>query len=102
MEEEKLEIEVLTSEKDAQAIREAISEAEKELNKSSQAEVGKMMFLPPGVVEGAAKGLRKFVVEVAVDFAKYFAQKYGESLADWLARKLGLQESKGEGASESG
>lgn len=98
MEEEKVELEVLTSEKDAQAIREAIAEAEKDLNKSSQAEVGKMMFLPPG----AAEGIRKFVVEVAIDFAKYFAQKYGESLADWLARKLGLQESKGEGVSESG
>ena len=93
-EEEKVILRVKTREKDAQTIKDVIREAEKELGVSSQASVEEShMFVP---------GMDMFLVVVATAFFTRFAEKFGESFADWLARKLGLDESKGEEIRESG
>ena len=100
-EEEKLEegrvsLRVSTREKGAHTIQDAIREAERELGVGSQADVEELprdRFIP---------GMDVFLVVVGVAFATKFAERFGESLADWLARKLGLDESKGEEVSESG
>lgn len=85
---------VLTKEKDAQAIRDVIKEAEVELGVSSEANVEKSetKFIP---------GMGVFLVAVATAFATKFAERFGETFANWLARKLGLDESKGEEVRES-
>ena len=91
----KVSLHILTKEKDVQAIEDAISDAERELGVKSKAIVGKSR-------SGAPPGMEKFVVDVATAFVMKFIEKYGESFANWLARKLGLDESKGEDVSETG
>ena len=96
--EEVLEFSILTSDADPKVIEDAIAEAESELGVSSEVEIGKDMGIIPTELVGPLIG---FGVVVVKEFATKFFEKYGESLADWLARKLGLDESKGEGVTES-
>lgn len=90
----KVALRVLTKEKDAQTIRDLITEAETELGVSSEANVEKAeaKFIP---------GMDVILVAVAIAFATKFAERFGESFANWLARKLGLDKSKGEEVRES-
>ena len=87
-------VRVLTQEKDAQTIRDVIIEAETELGVSSEAKVEKseVKFIP---------GIEVILVAVGKEFVKAVVDKYGDSFKNWLARKLGLDESKGEEVRES-
>lgn len=93
-ENEKVAVRVLTKEKDAQTIRDVITEAETELGVSSEANVEKSAerFIP---------GMDVILVQVGKAFVKAVVEKYGDSFVNWLARKLGLDESKGEEVRES-
>jgi len=94
-EEGKVSFNVLTREKDVQAVQAAIREAEEKLGKSSEAKVEESSrYKFPGIAA--------LIVTVATAFATSFATRFGVSFANWLARKLGLDESKGEKVTESG
>ena len=93
-ENEKVAVRVLTKEKDAQTIRDVITEAETELGVSSQVKVEKSetKFIP---------GIDVILVAVGKEFVKAVVDKYGDSFKNWLAGKLGLDEGKGEEVRES-
>ena len=93
-EEEKVTLHVLAKEMDAQTIRNVIADVETELGVSSEANVKKAetKFIP---------GMEVILVAVGKEFVKAVVEKYGDSFKDWLARKLGLDESKGEEVRES-
>lgn len=99
MEEEGIvELSVLTTNADPAVIEEAIAEAERDLGVPSEAQVGKEMSIVPPELAVALTG---FVVVVVEKFATKFVEKYGESIADWLARKLKLDKTKGEGVKKA-
>lgn len=94
-EEAKISFDVVTREKDVQAIQDAIKEAEKELGVSSQATV----------VESPERfdiNLTLVLVAVGKAFAKAVVDRYGDSFKNWLAGKLGLDKNEGEKVTESG
>jgi len=72
----KVALRVLTKEKDAQAIRDVITEVEAELGVNSEANVEKAenKFIP---------GMNVILVAVGKEFVKAVVDKYGDSFKGW-------------------
>lgn len=89
MNQEKESVIVVSKDNDVESIEAVIKEAEKELGVSSEitAEESEEMFDP---------ALTAIAIAVGQAFVKAVVDKYGDSFKNWLSRKLGLDEKKGE------
>ena len=87
--EERTSFSIVAKNKDIEVILDAIKEAESGVNDASDFEFGQASYR-------SVSGLEVIMVSVSVAFLTKFAERFGENLADWLAKKLKLQAKDGE------